>query len=201
MYSWIDTEKASAAVGKKVVLFGAGKGSEEFIDFIDHAEEATTVLQIVDNDKSLHGKKLLGYRICSPERIKNQNDFITVVTSVSGREPISEQLQAIGLKKDRDFILIGRYPDFAYVSNYETINNHLHSVYGDILHIGPGGFLGLELLLFAKGANRVESIDNYSFGINYPDITPDKKNYAQVANPLQIMYTAAYFGTEICSSL
>jgi SAM-dependent methyltransferase len=50
----------------------------------------------------------------------------------------------------------------------------------ECLHIGPGGFLGLEVLMYCLGANRICSIDKFTFGIDFPDITEHQEDYRRV---------------------
>lgn len=50
----------------RIVLFGAGKGAEEFLDFVTNKMPAIRVVAIVDNDLSLAGKALNGITIVPP---------------------------------------------------------------------------------------------------------------------------------------
>ncbi len=94
------------------------------------------------------------------------------MTSVSGREVIARQLDDMGVSDGR-VLLVGRYPA-SYQQNFLSLLRELESsswLSGkECLCVGPGGFLGLEMLLYCLGAERVCAIDKFTFSIEYPVI-------------------------------
>ncbi|MDO6568444.1 LicD family protein [Alteromonas sp. 1_MG-2023] len=61
----------------KVILFGAGKGGENFIS--QHPE--MNIVAIADNDESKHGKTVLDIPVISPAEVKNENVESIIITS------------------------------------------------------------------------------------------------------------------------
>ncbi|MBN1832771.1 MAG: class I SAM-dependent methyltransferase [Deltaproteobacteria bacterium] len=51
----------------------------------------------------------------------------------------------------------------------------------DILHVGPGGHLGVEILLSVLGARSVYSVEYHSFRLQYPDVTEVERFYTGLA--------------------
>lgn len=184
-YKWIRPEKIQLNGKKEIILFGGGKGTEEFLDFAKKEKIAASVVAIADNDPSLVGKSLKGIKIINPQALIANRHALIIVTSVSGRETIALQLEQMGLACPADFILIGRYPE-VYQTNFNLLNQWLtleNFLPGSrCLHVGPGGFLGLESLLWAGGAQKVSAIDKYSFGIVYPEISEQIDSYLEIEN-------------------
>ncbi|RJQ51112.1 MAG: class I SAM-dependent methyltransferase [Desulfobacteraceae bacterium] len=165
------------------MLFGAGRGAEEFLQYLDAGKIGARLVAIIDNDSTLWGKTLNGFDIIAPSDLVHIEFEKIVVTSISGREVIACQLDRMGYSYPDDYLLIGRFPP-TYMNALRRINAEIGGfprIEGmECLHIGPGGFLGLEALLYCFGASRVCSIDKFAFGIHYPDITPLYKSYAAV---------------------
>jgi len=97
------------------------------------------------------------------------------VTTISGRDAISIQLERMGYERNTHYLSVGRYP-LSIDASWELIDTYYLSSQATFegstcLSIGPGGNLGLEVLLYCYGADVVFLIDKYRFGINYPDIT------------------------------
>lgn len=87
--------------GKKIICFGGGTAADILMQKLLYKYETYCFL---DNDKSLHGTKLHGVEIKSPEILKGlkQGSFLVFIISrhVSA---ISSQLEETGLKKDQDY--------------------------------------------------------------------------------------------------
>ena len=181
-YQWINPEEIKFAVNSKIILFGAGKGSEEFFHFVKEKNLDVTVTAVADNDFSLWGKYLNEVEIIPPSTIAGRDYDRIAVTSISGRETISRQLEEIGAIHGRDFICIGRYP-LAYQENFNRLRQWIplqkYLPGCRCLHVGPGGFLGLEALLFASGAQQVIAIDKFAFGIRFPEISKQLPDYQE----------------------
>jgi len=180
-YRWINLFEIPVMNSDRIVLFGAGHGSEEFLDYLGRNQPDVHVLWVTDNDASIHGKSFYGHEIIPPDRLKDLDFDKIVVTTVSGRDAISNQLENMGYRSGRHYIVVGRYPVATNVS-WELIEAYClcdpEALKGsNCLVIGPGGNLGLEVLLYCYGADRVSSIDKYRFGINYPDITNSFDDY------------------------
>ena len=184
---WINPDEIVGIDRGSVILFGAGKGTEEFIEFLTACRPEVRVIAIADNNKSLHGKTLKGVPIIVPEAIPALDFDKIVVTSISGRDTIARQLHEMAFAESKDFLLVGRYPS-SHRQNLDTVleGRDLGIELDDetCLSIGPGGFLGLEVLLFCMGAKQVCAIDNHGFGIHYPDITPREDDYMEILDVL-----------------
>jgi SAM-dependent methyltransferase len=189
-YEWININEVVDLETRKIILFGAGKGSEEFLGYLKESGIEAEILCILDNDRSLWGKTLCGYPILSPQEVKHKIFDKIVVSSVSGRESISAQLSSIGLEAGRDFILIGRYPR-NYTDNFRLLMRETGGLFSfdgsHCLHIGPGGFLAVEIFLYCLGASKAFSIDKYAFGIDYPDVTDSYDDYLKIMDLFKTM--------------
>ena len=186
-YEWINPREISGIDGLRLVLFGAGRGSEEFLEYLESAELTAEVLAIADNDPTLWGLRLLGHPVIDPDALHRLDLDKIVVTSISGRNTIAQQLETMGFQYATDYILIGHCPT-AFERNFSLTMRELKSHFNfpgtSCLHIGPGGFLGFETLLASAGANRICSVDNFTFGIQYPDITKNKEDYLKIKNTI-----------------
>lgn len=181
--SWIHPVETVGLKGKKLILFGAGRGSEEFLTHQQQLAPGATILAITDNDASLWGKTLEGHQIIPPDQLSEGIFDTIVVTSISGRDAIAGQLEALGFRRHDDFILIGRYPNNP-IDNFQILLRELGDARvlngSNCLHIGPGGFLGIETLLHCLGAAHVHSIDKFSFAIDFPDVTDQMTQYLDI---------------------
>lgn len=186
-YQWIDTTQLLGLDSLKIVLFGAGRGAEEALHFIQERKLDLHVCGIVDNDKSLQGKTLFDHPVFSPAELPDREQDIIVVTSISGKESIAGQLAGLGFRPGRNFICIGKYPSgFANSIREVTRLQDTRELHGKrCLHVGPGGFLGLEMCLYSLGAARVYSVDKFSFGYEASDIGGRKAEYLEVRAYLQ----------------
>jgi SAM-dependent methyltransferase len=182
-YNWINPKEILQLKVKRVVLFGAGKGTEEFFQFLSKEDLKFDVCAIAENDSSLWGKELYGFLVITPDEISKFRPECIVITSISGRETISSQLEELGFS-GKEYKAVSRYPH-SYKSNLDYISKLLPgfplSLRGKkCLNIGSGGFLGLESLLYAKGAAQVSAIDKFSFGIHFPGLSAKWDEYLQV---------------------
>lgn len=186
-YHWIDTKTLLGLDSLNIALFGAGRGAEETLHFIQDRGLKLNVCGIVDNNRSLHGKQLFGHLVYSPHALTVSRQDVILVTSVSGKDSISVQLENLGFRSGRDFICIGRYPSgYAYNIRQLVSVQDLGELDGKrCLHVGPGGFLGLEMCLYAFGAAEVYSVDKFSFGYQEQGMTTRKSEYQAVRVCLQ----------------
>ena len=181
MYSWIEPSEIPHFIDKeRVVLFGAGQGSVEFLQYLEESATRPQVIAVTDNDSSMWGKRFEGIEIISPKTVLNTSFHRIVITTVSGREAVSDQLRSMGLSEGTHFCKIGRYPA-AFLHHLKTATDtddrlRILGKNSRILHVGSGGFLGLECALYALG-HRPVSVDAYDFSIQYPVVTGRKKEY------------------------
>ena len=70
IYNCIDITAIHDIEDKSLIAFGAGKGTEQFIDFLAENHISSSILAITDNNPSLHGKSLLGIDIIPPASLK-----------------------------------------------------------------------------------------------------------------------------------
>jgi len=182
-YDWIDESAIPPLVrGTRLALFGAGEGSVQFLQWLANHAPGCPVLAVADNDLTMHGRSLHGLPIVSPESVLQMPLDLVVVTTVSGRDAVAEQLRAHGLAEGRQFVRIGAYP-VAGVRNLPLLlemDDRFGALAGarDILHVGPGGFLGLECGLHALLGARVSGLDLFGFGVTWPEVTARRAEYA-----------------------
>lgn len=171
-YHWIDPAAIPDLSGKKIILFGAGKGGEEFLHYAKARRLACAVLAVADNDQSFWGRSWQGLEVVPPTALPSFVFDQVVITSISGPEAISGQLRDLGCT-EQQLLAVGRYP-LTYQNNFRFLISHLEDLSWlngrRCLTIGPGGFLGLEVLLYCLGAAKVCAIDKFAFGVEYPAI-------------------------------
>ena len=189
---WINPNEIPDLSGcKKLVLFGAGEGTRVLMEGVKtgFVPGHPTLMAICDNDPSLHGKWFFGVEVIHPEELKALDCDLILVTSISGRDQIADQLEKMGFVRNRDFFLVGRYPD-AYLPAMTLIQEHYFRLGWPgadsvCLNVGPGGSFSLEILLYCYGFNRVVSIDVNRFGANYPKLSSDcYTRYMAIRNDL-----------------
>ncbi|MEF2143835.1 MAG: methyltransferase domain-containing protein [Desulfovibrionaceae bacterium] len=207
-YEWIDIQALPPLEpGMRLVLFGAGNGSRELLKFLEESRTDATAIAILDNDPSLQGRDMLGLPVCAPAELDRLNPDMVIVTTVSGRDAVADQLRAMGREPGRDFALVGTFPTQGALINLERLLL-LDREYdllgkGGFLHVGPGGFLGLECGLFALTGKRAPgcalAIDAYDFRMRWPDVTESLGLYAR--SRAELPRLAAEFGVDAETAL
>lgn len=93
---------------KKLVVFGAGRWAQRFIDGYGHEHE---VALVVDNQKAHWGQSLRGIPIAAPEELKKwpQGSF-KVLICIKGYQSVMRQLDAYGIKDYSIFDPTREYP-------------------------------------------------------------------------------------------
>lgn len=94
MYIRVIGKEIEAFHGQKVILFGGGscglRALEEF------EKNGAVILGFCDNNEKLHGLELNGYKIISPQNIKDYPDAEVIITSTF-EEEIEDQLIHMGI--------------------------------------------------------------------------------------------------------
>lgn len=183
MYDWIDEQAIPPLpAGIQLALFGAGEGSSQFLAWLAENAPGARVLAVADNDPTQQGREYLGLPIIEPAALPGLKADLVVVTTVSGREAVGGQLAAMGLLEGKDFVRIGAYPA-AGLKNLLPLLEWDRSLGGILreggaaVHVGPGGFLGLECGLYALRGMRTTAVDAYSFGLDWPEVTGRRQEY------------------------
>ena len=185
---------------KRVVLFGAGGWGEAMAHELAELNGPFPIV-FSDNDPTKHGKQLKGIDIIPPDRLNTFSDIVAI-TTISGIESVSEQLESQGFQKGLNYFevmksLNNETPFFA-TEVFMDYGDYLSGFNGlDVLHIGPGGNLGVELLLYALGAGSVHSVERYSFGIQYPDVTESKRFYQKLAKTTKEQLNYDFFNNQL----
>ena len=87
---------------KKILIYGAGEVAETILGVIrDRNKGGLKVLAVVDDDKNLQGKELLGFKIISREEIKQYEHDGIIITSYAFEDEILEKLAEIDYPIDR----------------------------------------------------------------------------------------------------
>lgn len=194
----IDFNQVQIRTGDRIILFGAGYGSELLINYLREKGRINSVIFIVDNDASMWGKNLCDVKICPPDSLMRTDFDKIYVTSISGEQAISKQLEEYGFEQGRDFFLVARYGDaencVATVITYRKwLEEEKYPFKGkSILTVGPGGFLGIECLLYCLGADKVCSVDKFEFSMSYPEVTSRWEEYVKIRDFL--LNNANFFG-------
>ena len=169
---------------KRLVLFGAGGWGEVLLEELCRRHVELPIV-FSDNDPSKYALELKGRLITSPENLDPQLDMV-VITSISAGDSISAQLEDLGFIRDLNYFEVMRNLDFReQIGSIDSLLNRVGKFTDlDILHIGPGGNLGVELLLGALGARSVHSVEYNSFNLIYPDVTRDRSFYEGLAEAI-----------------
>jgi SAM-dependent methyltransferase len=180
-YPWVDCDALRhLPAGCTAVLFGAGQGSVEFIQINRLLPAPFKLLAVADNDSTMWGKRLGDLPIIPPDAISRLHPERVVITTISGKESVTRQLKEMGFSGREDIAAVGKFPSQA-ASNLQFFlrGNEAFGIAekgATILHVGPGGFLGLECCLHALDFAPI-SMDANAFGISYPDVTEDLDKY------------------------
>ncbi|MBI4772847.1 MAG: methyltransferase domain-containing protein [Deltaproteobacteria bacterium] len=186
---WINKhEVPELKEGEKVLLFGAGHGSEEMIAYFRKRGLEKEIVGLIDNDPCMWGKRLLGFPIFEPGSLTRIAYSMIIITSISGRDAIAHQLREMGLIEGIDFFKVGRYPHDVLGKLTELVryDSKLGFMKGleTVAHIGSGGFFGFELSLLSLWSEFVFSIDAYLFNASFPDVSEHKTAYAKCLEDL-----------------
>jgi len=162
---------------KRLILFGAGGWGEALHDELIQ-RDISLPIYFADNDPSKQGLNLKDKPILCPQEIHHHNDIV-VITTISAGDKVSNQLEGMGFARDVNYFEVMHSLNYQYPFNVmDFYNNFVEDFEGlDILHIGPGGQLGVELLLYLMGAKSVFAVEYHSFNLSFPEITRTKNYY------------------------
>lgn len=162
---------------KRLILFGAGGWGEALHDELIQ-RDISLPIYFADNDPSKQGINLKDKPILCAQEIDPHTDLV-VITTISAGDQVSNQLEDIGFSRDVNYFEVMHSLNYQYPFNvmefYKTYVDNFKGM--DILHIGPGGQLGVELLLYLMGAKSVFAVEYYSFSLKFPEITRIKNYY------------------------
>ena len=178
--------------GKRLVLFGAGGWGEALLEHLCPLSSCEFIF--TDNDPTKHGLSLKGRVIIPPDHLCIHSDIV-IITSISAGDVISLQLEKYGFERNKNYFEVMENNDNAFPFHVlDFYLQHMADVQGkDILHIGPGGKLGVEVILCALGASSVTSVEYHSFGLKYPDVTASRDYYEKLAVQIQDRYGVDIF--------
>ena len=165
----------------RLVLFGAaGYGEALYRELL--RREITLPMVFTDNDWTKQEMQLAGRPIVPPDALDPLLDLVAI-TSISAGESISYQLESMGFVRNRTYFEVMRqhssglaFSEIQFFQKYIDTFDNL-----SVLHVGPGGYLGAELLLCGLGARTVVSVEYHSFRLKYPDLTSVWPFYRQFA--------------------
>lgn len=85
-----------------VLVYGAGEVAETILGVIKvRIGKPLKVLALIDDDKALQGKELLGYKIISRDEINEYQHDGIVITSYTFEDEITNRLEEVGYPKDK----------------------------------------------------------------------------------------------------
>ncbi len=193
---------AAALQGRRWVLFGAAGWGRALLAEIRRRWPASAVV-FCDNDQSKHGRWLAGVPIIGPARLHPQHDAV-VITSVSAGDQISRQLEELGFRRNATCFEVMRSLDpdqpmriFENFAGFFAGDARSFLQGKEVLHIGPGGNLGVELLLAGHGARRVWSLECHSFGLCYPQVQALKSFYLALARDARSRHAIDFFERKL----
>lgn len=176
-WRWIDPQAVPAfQTGEKLLLFGAGQGTTEFLRYNKEQDIQVEYVAIADNNLSLTGKKFQGIEVIDPATLSACTFDRLIVTTVSGRQAVARQLDAMGFSGR--YVCIASHPT-AWRNTLcliESYNNTFHFLKPGIqvLHAEPEGFFGIELALYLYGC-QPHSLALSSCSAAYPLPPPQQK--------------------------
>lgn len=87
---------------KDVLLYGAGEVAETILEIVDDRQDSKLrVIALIDDDKSIKNRKLLGYKIISKEDIGKYNHDAILITSYTYEDDIRKRLEEVKYPEDR----------------------------------------------------------------------------------------------------
>jgi len=87
---------------KKVVFYGAGETAKVILKVLKDIDDLNLeLLFLVDDDEKKQGKSFEGFRIYSPEKIKEHNLDAVVVTSCVYEKDILHRLKKLNISKEK----------------------------------------------------------------------------------------------------
>ena len=201
-YMWIETENVPKVSDREpLLLFGAGEGSVELLRYFEEQLVCPQVIAVADNDRSMWGREFVGVSIIDPAEILDRlcpfPSCRIIITTVSGRDAVAAQLEAMGLCEGRNFVKVGCYPSNAMDNLRSLLDaDAKHGFLANkhrVLHVGPGGFLGLECALCALGY-EARAIDAFGFSMRYPDVSEVQAKYTEAKS--QFLAMAGCYGRD-----
>lgn len=199
MYNWIDTTAmpgpARLPDSAPLLLWGAGEGTRQALCWLAERGQTPRVLGIVDNNPTRQGETFCTHPVVAPARLsklrREHPGLLVLVTTVSGREAVGAQLDAMGLCPGHDYLQVGTYPLTTPGRLRTLLTAHAaHTVLrpaggrpARVVHVGPGGFLGMEAALVALGCT-VTSVDAFGFNLAYPELGRQAADYAELGRQL-----------------
>lgn len=100
------------------VIFGTGLNAMRSIQFL---EEKYNILWYVDNDDKKKGKKISKYEIKGSDSLKSYNGYVIIIAENHTYE-ILNQLEKIGIKKDKVMSLLCTHSGYSYAFDVFPIN-------------------------------------------------------------------------------
>ncbi|KOC31912.1 sulfatase-like hydrolase/transferase [Clostridium botulinum] len=82
-------------VGKKFAIWGGGEHTENLYKYF--SVELKEALFIIDNNIELEGKTKLGFKIVNPNKIKDYDIDVILISSYAGSKAIEEQIKSLKL--------------------------------------------------------------------------------------------------------
>src|SRR5574344_83788 len=110
---------------KKIVIFGAGSCGKKFYFELKFFEQ--NVSFFVDNNSSKWGNLLFGKKICSPEKLLDENpDNIAIFVASIYKDEISNQLVSMGFELNKNFFyFISGNANIAEIGRHTYINQNI----------------------------------------------------------------------------
>ena len=140
---------------KKLVVFGAGRWAQRFIDGYGHEHE---IALVVDNQKAHWGKSLRGIPIAAPEELKKwpQGSF-KVLICIKGYQSVMRQLDAYGIADYSIFDPTREYPHVGHLNMFRRAKEQCdYLIVGVVSDEGVRKNKGVEP--FIPFAERVEIV-------------------------------------------
>lgn len=160
MYIKIEGAEVTSFSGREIILFGASSTGIKALEEFKRVE--AIIAGFCDNSKAKHGKEFCGYKIYSPEEIKQMTikkpELSIMVTSTYEKE-ISKQLKEMGIH-NVFIVKMGVLHDtmpFKEFSNTILSKDAASQKIADLIHSGRPFFVG------RIGSTELETICNYKY--------------------------------------
>ena len=194
-------QKSHHSTAKRLVLFGAGGYGEALLDELVRRGFPLPVV-FADNDRTKQGRRLRNRDIISPADTNPLTDLV-VITTISAGDQVSAQLETLGFERDVSYFEVMQKLDylqpFGAIEFYEKYIDEFQGL--DVLHVGPGGHLGVEVLLHALGARSVCSVEYHAFRLKYPDVTDARDFYEGLRRTTKKRWDKDLFDCGVLKSL
>ena len=166
---------ASFDVADNVVLFGAGRNCETFIN---NFKKDVSVMAFIDNDLAKHGTEVLGIKVYPLDEVKQlskKNKII--INSETYYHEMSAQLRELGLVENEDFTSILKFQAVWYWNNKRKV-----------VLFQTSSYINTECTLNCKYCRPLMPLHKKKFHYDFETLKKDYDLYFDIVDEVRIFH-------------